>query len=55
MPEHYIEAPPPLPDHSEVIVFPPVIPLTGFLLGGPVHYRAIARGRTLKLIGFDFV
>jgi protein-S-isoprenylcysteine O-methyltransferase Ste14 len=27
------ELTPSLPDHSEVIVFPPVIPLSGFLLG----------------------
>jgi protein-S-isoprenylcysteine O-methyltransferase Ste14 len=31
MPEHQANAP--VPDHSQVVVFPPVIPLTGFLLG----------------------
>jgi protein-S-isoprenylcysteine O-methyltransferase Ste14 len=31
MPEHQADAP--VPDQSQVVVFPPVIPLTGFLLG----------------------
>jgi protein-S-isoprenylcysteine O-methyltransferase Ste14 len=31
MPEHRTD--PPLPEHSQVVVFPPVIPLTGFLVG----------------------